>query len=54
MGEHHDKIRFDEQVYALYADFKHPLSEDLESSHGASSWSTPISAGENNGVVWRT
>ena len=27
MGEHHDKIRFDEQVYALYADFKHPLSE---------------------------
>ena len=28
MGEQHDKLRFDEEVYALYADFKHPLGED--------------------------
>ena len=48
MGEHHDKIRFDEQVYALYADFKHPLSETWSLRTGLRMEYTHT-AGENNG-----
>ena len=48
MGEHHDKITFDEHVYALYADFKHPLSDKWDLRTGLRMEYTHT-AGENNG-----
>ena len=48
MGEHHDKITFDEHVYALYADFKHPLSDKWNLRTGLRMEYTHT-AGENNG-----
>ena len=48
MGEHHDKITFDEHVYALYADFKHPLSDKWNLRTGLRMEYTHTS-GENNG-----
>ena len=48
MGERHDKITFDEHVYALYADFKHPLSETWSLRTGLRMEYTHT-AGENNG-----
>ena len=48
MGERHDKITFDEHVYALYADFKHPLSDKWDLRTGLRMEYTHT-AGENNG-----
>ena len=48
MGERHDKITFDEHVYALYADFKHPLSDKWNLRTGLRMEYTHT-AGENNG-----
>ena len=48
MGERHDKITFDEHVYALYADFKHPLSDKWNLRTGLRMEYTHTS-GENNG-----
>ena len=48
MGERHDKITFDEHVYALYADFKHPLSDKWDLRTGLRVEYTHT-AGKNNG-----
>ena len=48
MGERHDKITFDEHVYALYADFKHRLSDKWNLRTGLRMEYTHT-AGENNG-----
>ena len=48
MGERHDKITFDEHVYALYADFKHPLSDKWDLRTGLRMEYTHT-AGKNNG-----
>ena len=48
IGERHDKITFDEHVYALYADFKHPLSDKWNLRTGLRMEYTHT-AGENNG-----
>ena len=48
MGERHDKIIFDEHVYALYADLKYPLSDKWNLRTGLRMEYTHT-AGENNG-----
>ena len=48
MGERHDKITFDEHVYALYADLNQPLSDKWSLRTGLRMEYTHT-AGENNG-----
>ena len=48
IGERHDKILFDEHVYALYADLNQPLSEKWSLRSGLRMEYTHT-AGENNG-----
>ena len=48
MGERHDRITFDEHVYALYADLKQPLSDKWNLRTGLRMEYTHT-AGENNG-----